>query len=640
MALAILHVEDNAQDVRLLTAQLKQAGYKPAVDVVSEPDEFLRALRSKRYDIVLADYDLPKWSGTEALRLLRQEDQEIPFILVTSAVGEDVAVECIKRGATDYVLKDRPMRLPLAVKRAIQERLARDQRREAEQTRDRLAAIVESSEDAIISLTCKGDIVSWNSGAKRIFGYVASEIQGAAISKLFASNRIHEIEETLERLGNGHSTKRYRTEGRTKSHAIIQVAVAISPLRDLDGTISGGAAIIRDITQHCFLEEQLRQSHKMEAIGRLAGGVAHDFNNILTVILGHAGQLQKKLHLNDPFLKAVLEIRRAAEQGAALTRQLLIFSRKQVSRPRALDLNVLVEGMQTMLERLIGEDLELEFVKRPTSSRVRADASQMSQVLMNLAANARDAMPMGGKIVIETGEVFRNQDDFTPLGDHPTGRYITLTVTDTGTGIDLNDRSRIFEPFFTTKAPGKGTGLGLATAYGIVREHGGWIDVDSEINQGTTVRVYLPALRQGAIEEAVPSGRTISSQHQGTILLVEDQSPVRMLVEDVLAESGYSVLSAADGAEALELAIGCSGSIDLLITDVVMPKMNGPELARHLSKSRPNLAVLYISGYSDVPLSRKRNIQPGTAFLGKPFTPEALIAEAHKLLNRSNAAGG
>jgi len=636
-ALAILYVEDSAQDVANITRQLEKAGYKTAVDVAWEPEAFLKALRSKPYDVVLSDYHLPAWRGTEALRLLRQEDREIPFILVTGTLGEETAVECIKLGATDYVLKDRPARLSLAIKRALEERAERDQRRQAEQMRDRLAAIVESSEDAIISVTAEGAIVSWNSGATRIFGYGADEMVGRALSQLFAPDRLSEVEESLARLRNGQSTERHRIEGITKVGASVQLAVATSALRDPDGTISGGSAIVRDITQYCRLEELLRHSQKMDAIGRLAGGIAHDFNNVLTVILGYSSVIRKRLHPNDALLRTVLEIQRAAEQAALLTGQLLAFSRKRATEPRILDLNVLVDEMKSMLERLIGEELELQVVTSG-SLLVKADDGQIRQVLMNLVANARDAMPLGGKIVVETAEAIRTLDDVGPMGKRAAGRYVTLAVTDAGTGIDAETQLHIFEPFFTTKDTGKGTGLGLATVYGIVQEHSGWIDVCSEPEQGTTFTVYIPAVA-GAVEGVAPaSAGAARHTRRATILLVEDQAPVRMLFEEVLSESGHKVLAASDGVAALELANRNSGSIDLLITDVTMPKMNGTELAGHLSRLWPGMIVLYMSGYSDQALLFKGRIEAGTAFLQKPFPPESLLTEVERLLSRASAA--
>jgi two-component system cell cycle sensor histidine kinase/response regulator CckA len=635
LALAVLHVEDSAQDVTLLRKQLERAGYSPSVDIVSEPEEFLSALHSKPYDIVLADYNLPKWSGADALRLLRQENNEIPFILVTGTVGEETAVECIKMGATDYVLKDHLGRLSQAVRRALQERITRGERRQAEQNRDRLAAIVESSEDAIISMTLDGAIVSWNTGAARIYGYSAEEIRGKAFSQLFAPNSFHELEAALERLRSGQSTERYRTAGTTRSGSAIHVALTTSPIREPDGAISGGSAIIRDITQHCFLEEQLRHSQKMDAIGRLAGGVAHDFNNLLTVILGYASLLQKRVEPDSPLHKTVGEIRRAAQQAALLTGQLLAFSRKQFSEPRDMDLNVLVEEMQGMLERLIGEDIDLVVLKSGCLPPVKADTGQISQVIMNLLANARDSMPMGGKIVIETGEVLKHQQDVGNLGIHPAGRYVTISVTDNGSGMDVETQSHIFEPFFTTKDPGKGTGLGLATVYGIVQQHGGWIDVSSTLDKGTTFKIYMPATSERVVD-VIPAhtGSPELAKRRGTILLVEDQAPVRILAEEVLLEGGHQVLAAANGVAALELANRHTESIDLLITDVIMPKLSGPELASQLRRSRPGLIVLYMSGYSDQTLLLRRTTEEVTAFLPKPFSPEDLLAEADRLLHR------
>ena len=638
-ALSVLHLEDNPQDALLLNRQLRSAGYSPEVDVVSEAKEFLDALRSKQYDIILADHNLPGWSGTDALQMLRRENGEIPFILVTGTLGEENAVECIKMGATDYVLKDRPARLALAVKRALQEKIAKNERKKAEQTRDRLAALVESSDDAIISVTLEGLIDSWNSGAERIYGYGKQEIRGKALSHLFAPSSLDAVDEALRRLRSGQSTERYQTSGVAKSGSAIHVALTMSPMPTKEGEISVGSVVIRDITQHFRLEEQLRHSQKMDAVGRLAGGVAHDFNNLLTVILGYARMLQTRLPPGDSMFKTVGEIRRAAEQAAALTKQLLAFSRKQLSERRALDLADLVDEIRNMIETLLGPDVVLAVVRGESLPSVKADSAQISQVLINLAANARDAMPAGGKIVIETENVTREHEDVGRMGIRPAGQFVALTVSDTGSGMDLETQSHIFEPFFTTKDLGKGTGLGLSTVYGIVQQHGGWIDVYSELGSGTMFKIFLPAVVESAVRNAgPPMAGELTATRPGTILLVEDQAPVRIFAEEVLAQGGHRVLCADSGPAAIEMAGSFAGNIDLLITDVIMPGMNGPDLAGYLSKSRPGLVVLYVSGYSGQALLFRETIRADTAFLQKPFLPEALLAEVDKLLSRSPEA--
>ena len=385
------------------------------------------------------------------------------------------------------------------------------------------------------------------------------------------------------------------------------------------------------IAAHKRLEEQLRHSQKMEAVGRLAGGIAHDFNNLLTVILGYTGLVHDRLPENDPLRARVKEIQRAGEQAALLTGQLLAFSRKQTTLTRVVDLNEVVNGVRELLARLLGEDVDLAMVLHPAACTVKADSGQLTQVLMNLAVNARDAMPAGGELTVETHATMREREDTGRHGIRPAGHYALLVVSDSGAGMDARTQAYMFEPFFTTKEAGKGTGLGLSIVYSIVKQHGGWIDVYSEVGQGTTFRIYLPLVGQ-ALEETLFDEPVPVAKRAGTVLLVEDQAPVRILSEDVLAEAGHRVLSAGNGAEAARLADQFEEPIDLLITDVVMPEMSGPELAQRLSRTRPGMGVLYVSGYTDHTLLHRGVIEEGTAFLAKPFPPEVLVARVSELL--------
>jgi signal transduction histidine kinase/CheY-like chemotaxis protein len=388
----------------------------------------------------------------------------------------------------------------------------------------------------------------------------------------------------------------------------------------------------RMIAGHKRLEEQLRHSQKMEAVGRLAGCIAHDFNNLLTVILGYTGLVCDRLDAKDPTRAKAMEIQRAAEQGALLTGQLLAFSRKQATLPRVLDLNQVIREMKGLLPRLLGEELDLAMVLESSPCMVKADAGQLTQVLLNLAVNARDAMPGGGRLTVETQIAVREREDLGRHGVRPAGRYALLVVSDNGVGMDSRTQAHMFEPFFTTKEAGKGTGLGLSIVYGVVQQHGGWIDVYSEVGHGTTFRVFLPEVAASGVEAAPALARPPAIVQTATILLVEDQAPVRMLAEDVLVEAGHRVLAASNGTEAMRIAEKSQDNIDLLITDVVMPEMSGPQLATRLSRARPGMRILYVSGYTDQTLLHRGVIEAGTAFLAKPFTPEALVARVSDLL--------
>ena len=383
---------------------------------------------------------------------------------------------------------------------------------------------------------------------------------------------------------------------------------------------------------------QLEQAQKMDAIGRLAGGVAHDFNNLLTVILGRTDILLHPLKPEDPMRRGIELIQRTAGRAADLTRQLLAFSRKQVLEPVVLDLSAVATDMKDMLGRLIGEDIALLTTPTPGLGRVKADRGQIEQVVMNLAVNARDAMPQGGRLILETANVDLD-DEYVRrhVGARP-GPHVMLAVSDTGTGIPREIQAQIFEPFFTTKEQGKGTGLGLATVYGIVKQSGGYIEVDSEPGQGTVFRIYLPRLDAAAVTVDRSVRPAAVAGGTETILLVEDEEGVRELARDILRASGYTVLEARNGAEALLLCERHQGPLDMLLTDVVMPRMSGRELAERLAPLRPELSVLFMSGYTDDAVIRHGVLAAGTAFLQKPFTPAALVLRVRETLDLTAAA--
>jgi two-component system cell cycle sensor histidine kinase/response regulator CckA len=394
-------------------------------------------------------------------------------------------------------------------------------------------------------------------------------------------------------------------------------------------------AVLHDVTERRQLEEQFRQAQRMEAVGRLAGGVAHDFNNLLTVIGGYGELALEDLPTNTPAREAVGEMVAAGVRAAALTRQLLAFSRKQVLEPRVLDLNTIVATVDKMLRRLIGEDIDFVTVPAPDLGRVWADAGQIEQVLMNLAVNARDAMPRGGKLTIETANI---DLDAAYARHHVTvrpGPYVMLAVSDTGTGMDEATIARIFEPFFTTKEQGKGTGLGLSTVYGIVQQSGGTISVDSIPGRGTSFKIYLPRTDSRSEPERIgtPPGQSVVSGRE-TVLLIEDEPAVRRLARDILAGKGYTVLEGTDTEEGLRLAREHPGPIHVIVTDVVMPGMSGPDFIMHARALLPSVKVLFMSGYSDEAVTHHGILEQGAAFLAKPFTAASLLNKVVEVLNR------
>jgi signal transduction histidine kinase/CheY-like chemotaxis protein len=392
-----------------------------------------------------------------------------------------------------------------------------------------------------------------------------------------------------------------------------------------------------DESQKRQLEEQLRQAQKMEAVGRLAGGVAHDFNNLLTIIKGHGDLMLEKLQANDPLQRNANQIEKAANRAASLTRQLLAFSRMQVLEPKVLDLNVLVAEMCSLLKRLVREDISFTFKAGESLGRVKADPGQIEQVIMNLTVNACDAMPTGGKLIVETRNVSVDEAMAKTLPPLLAGDYVRLSVEDTGHGMDAETKERIFEPFFTTKELGKGTGLGLATVYGVVKQSGGCIWVESEPARGTRFEVYLPVVQEAVDRPSQESAPKNGAQHTGAVLIVEDEEAVRELAAEFMKSAGYQVLTARDGLEALEVAKQ-AGPIRVLVTDIVMPNMRGPQLAKVLKASRKNLKIIYMSGYLEFHKADDEFLE-GSYFLQKPFSRDSLVSKVNEVLNQKRVVG-
>lgn len=420
---------------------------------------------------------------------------------------------------------------------------------------------------------------------------------------------------------------------RRKDGKPITVRLSGRAISDGQGEVKEFEMIAEDVTERRLLEDQLRHSQKMEAIGRLAGGIAHDFNNLLTVIKGYSELVLEELEVADPLRCEVEEVQKAADRAASLTRQLLAFSRQQVLAPRVLDLNQVIRNMDRLLHRLLGDDIDLTINLDPNLGRAKTDPGQIEQVVMNLAVNARDAMPKGGKLTIETVNLELDESYVREHVAVKPGPYVMIAVSDTGVGMTEEIRSRIFEPFFTTKEPGKGTGLGLSTVYGIVKQSDGYVWVYSEAGIGSTFKVYLP--RVDAPADVIPNRTSGLPSQRGTetVLLVEDEDGVRALVRQLLTRQGYRVIESRHGGEALLLCERYQGKIDLLLTDVILQQMSGRELAERLTRVRPEMRVLYISGYTDDAIVQHGVLSAGTAFLQKPFTTDALIRKVRQVLN-------
>jgi len=493
-------------------------------------------------------------------------------------------------------------------------------------------SLVQSAVYGMYRSSLDGKFLGVNPALVNMLGYAsAQELLAVDLSKDVYVNPEHRAAIIREYIEFG-TFQTGEVRWKRKDGRQITVRLSGTALKNERGETLGFEMIAEDITERRALEEQLRQSQKMEAVGRLAGGIAHDFNNLLTVIKGYSELMLEELDGPDPLHNELDEIRKAADRAASLTRQLLAFSRQQVLAPKVLDLNIIVNNMDKLLHRLLGEDIDLFTVLEPGLGRVKADPGQLEQVIMNLAVNARDAMPRGGKLTIETTNV--DLDD-AYARDHVSvtpGRYVMIAVSDTGLGMTEKVKSRIFEPFFTTKEVGKGTGLGLSTVYGIIKQSGGYVWVYSEVGIGSTFKVYLP--RVDAPADFTPS-HSLQPARRGTetVLLVEDEDGVRALVRQVLHKHGYNVLEARNGGEALLMCERHQGKIDLLLTDVVLEQMSGRELAERLLKVRSEMKVLYVSGYADDAIVHHGVLTAGMAFLQKPFTTEALARKVRNVLD-------
>ena len=543
----------------------------------------------------------------------RRDGSEFPVEISLSpvATGDGTIVLSVIRDISDR------KRIEDELRRANEE-LDRRKSRELRDFQTRLALIVDSSQDAIIGKNLEGTITHWNKGAEHMYGYTAAEMIGRPISVLAPKERADEISKILEKIRHGERVEYFESLRVTKDGRYLHVSISVSPIHDAEGKVVGASTIARNITGQKKIEDQLRQAQKMEAIGRLAGGVAHDFNNLLGIISACSELLRHRVA--DDNLEYLDNIREASKRGAALTRQLLAFSRRQPAQIQLLDLNERLKEMSKLLRPLLGEDVEIVLLPRSESSIIEADPGQLDQIVMNLAVNARDAMPRGGKLVVETGE-FNCDESFAR--QHPemaAGRYVMLAVSDSGIGMDDATRSRVFEPFFTTKETSKGTGLGLATVYGIVKQSGGHILVYSELGMGTTFKIYLPSAAYKLGTESETQAESLPPRREGvTILLAEDDAVMRRLTRKMLEEHGYEVLEAEDGKSALNVIASNHVSIDLILTDVVMKGMNGPELVLRLIESHPEMKVVYMSGYTGE-LVANQGIDSGIRLLEKPFT--------------------
>jgi PAS domain S-box-containing protein len=633
-----LLVEDNNTDAKLLIMALRKTHPHLEFERVDTEDAMRAALRNSKWDVIISDWSMPSFNALNALAVLQDTGMDLPFIIASGTIGEEAAVDAMRAGAHDYVLKDKLARLAPAVEREIRECRMREAHRRQEA---RFRALIERSSEGIIITNVDGAWVYVSPAASAIFGRSSDDLTGKSILDFTIAEDRDAVMRAMSQVRSESSTSlEFRV---VSAEGSLRWVSATSTNHLVDPTLRAIVTNIRDITDRKSTaatlrktEEHLRQAQKMEAVGRLAGGIAHDFNNVLSVILSYSEMLVAELKVGDPMRDDLEEIRRAGKRAAALTRHLLMFSRQQVLEPRVLDLSELLAGMDKMLQRLLGEDVDLIFSRAPGLGKIHADASGVEQVIMNLAVNARDAMPTGGKLTIETANVVVSEENMRALGCTTSGPHVLLTVCDTGVGMDEATQSRIFEPFFTTKARDKGTGLGLSTVFGIVQQSGGCVSVSSKLGQGTTFKIYLPC-KDGAAHVERLVGAPTTGDGTETILLVEDEDQVRTVARGILQRHGYHVLDARNAGEALLLCEKHAGQIHLLLSDVVMPQMSGPELANRLGALRPTMKVLFMSGYTDDSIVRHGALTSNIAFLQKPLTPSSLTRRVRDVLDEARS---
>ena len=506
-------------------------------------------------------------------------------------------------------------------------------RRQLAEREELFRLIGESAADMIAVVDVDGHRLYNSPSYQKILGYSAEELgKTSAYEQIHPEDRQMVMEAAREARQTGIGRRlEYRLRHKD-GHWLVLESTA-SGVKDPEGKVEKLVIVNRDITERQQLEQQLYRSQKLDAIGRLSGGIAHDFNNLLGVIIGYSEALQRGIAPDDPFREAADEIQNAGKRAATLTQQLLAFSRKQVLEPKVLDLNTVVAEMEKMLRRLIREDIELSISRSSKLGRIKADRGQIEQVILNLAVNARDAMPQGGELTIETEDAELDESTVNRFAYVVPGAYVMLRITDSGCGMDAELRSHIFEPFFTTKEQGKGTGLGLATVYGVIKQSGGYIWVDSEVGKGTTFKIYLPRVEE-AIEDKPESGSPVGLvQMHRTVLLVEDERSLRKLTRTMLEEFGCTVLEAMDAAQALAIAGQTKSTIDLLLTDVIMPGMSGRAVVDKLAPLRPGMKVLFMSGYTDRVLARHGALENGIIILRKPFNREDLARRMEEVLS-------
>jgi len=626
----VLLIEDNPGDARLIAEMLGEGKWKFALETSGLLSAGMDRVKKNELDLVLLDLNLPDSQGLDTFVKAREKCAGVPIIVLTGTGDEEMALEAVRLGAQDYLVKGQvsPEVLVPAIRYAIERKKNEDALRESE---ERFQTLFDNAGDAIFIHDLEGCFLEANHEACERLGYSREELLKMAAADIdtpeWAALTAGRVEELRKK---GHVISESIHVAKDGKRIPVEVNSRIVQFAGRPAVLASA----RDVTARRALEHQLNQAVKMEAVGLLAGGVAHDFNNNLTPIFAVCGLLLNKLNKDHPLYQDLLEIRDAAERCASLIRQLMAFGRKQILEPKVINLNDVVTRMEKILIRTIGEDVGLVKSLESKLHPTRADAGQIEQIIVNLAVNARDAMPQGGKLTIETQNVSLDEEYCQNHLELKPGEYVMLAMTDTGTGMGKSTQRHIFEPFFTTKEKGKGTGLGLSTVYGIVKQSGGNIELYSELGKGTTFKIYLPASALGAETAATVASPAEPPRGSETIMVVEDNGIVRKVMKRILKSIGYSVIEAGSGEEAVRICEQSKGKIDLLITDMVMPGMTGRELSNLLTDKYPGLKVIFVSGYTDDAISHHGVLEPGMFFIQKPFVVQALAEKIREALDR------
>ncbi|MCD6440648.1 MAG: response regulator [Candidatus Marinimicrobia bacterium] len=650
--LKILYLEDNVTDFELTKAILEKEQLLDKIERVETRQQFQTALENNDYDIILSDYSLTDFDGISALKIVLEKYPETPFIILSGSLGEELAIDTLKMGATDYVLKQRISRLIPAVRRAVKESEEKTRLRIAEaqsaaalealkESEENFRTLVENSFDGILINDVTGNYLYANNRAAEISGYSISELLKLNVIDLTPSEDKNKIVKRVKkRIENNHTPDYFESVLVRKDGKEIPIELTAAPT--IWKNKPAEIVSVRDITERkqaekekALLQSQLQQAQKMETIGALAGGIAHDFNNLLTVIQGNV-QLARMKYKDSRELDSYLEqVQNSSDRAAKLTRQLLTFSRKQPINLSILNINTVIEDMLKMLQRLIGEDISIDTNLSPELPSIKGDEGNIEQVIMNLVINARDAMPEGGEILLKTENVELHENEYTGIiGSYP-GEFVCLTIRDTGAGIDEKNLSKIFEPFFTTKDKETGTGLGLSVVYGIVKQHKGFIQVQSKLQEGTTFKIYFPA--SGKVQFSGTDNLKSSKLKRGKgerILLVEDNDAIRSLFSNALAMQGFEVTTAIDAEDAIIRFTMENGNYDLVISDIVMPGKSGLELADELRSRKPEIGVILMSGYLDKKIKSLEITQKEYKLLRKPCEIATLLNTVAEVLEK------